>query len=149
MIFDVRKDTHITGNKGNISGISWELLLHQLLSTKRPKYLFDSFAFKSQLEIQTTRISYQISYQILLLSNCRTKIFKNSFGYTTTDFWNKLPDSIRGQSSLALFRMTLYKHLVNRIKDIDIRMTRSKLRITNYNVLCLSKCIAKNLSNFC
>lgn len=121
MIFDVRRDAHITAFYLKLNWLKIKdrreyflgTFMYRLLSTKRPKYLLDSFAFRSQSEIRETRVSYQT----LLLPNCRTETFKNSFEYYAADFWNELPVSIREQPNAAHFRMALYKHLVSRMQN--------------------------------
>lgn len=76
---------------------------------ERPRYLFNNFTFRSQLNIRTTRVSYQT----LFLPNCKTETFKKSFVYSAANFWNELPELIRELPSQALFSMKLYKYLIS------------------------------------
>ncbi|CAL1672687.1 unnamed protein product [Lasius platythorax] len=118
MIFDVRKDAHITPFYSELNWLKVNdrreyflgTFMYRLLHTERPKYLFDCFTFRSQTDVRTTRVSYQV----LILPTCRTETFKKSFEYSAAEFWNELPKQIRESPNLALFRTTLYKQLVER-----------------------------------
>ena len=82
------------------------ILTYKALHGKTPSYIRDRLVFTSDVSTRSTRST---SRSLLYVPKPKIDIFRNSFSYSGPFNWNKLPESVRLETSLEKFKRSYWK----------------------------------------
>ena len=95
------------------------ILVHSLISLKRPPYLSSQFkepdeeVRRSQRNLPDTSLSEFLPLTFTLPSSYRTEFYKSSFFITAITEWNNLPFTLKAYTCIDSFKMHIMKYLLH------------------------------------
>lgn len=116
-IYDVKRDQHITPYYKKSSWLKVTTrrqyfvgcLIRNIIVTHQPYTLYSSLVFRAERIGRITRAESNS----LIIPQCRTELFKRSFRFVASKFWNGLPMRIRDARTAAEFKRRLYDFLLS------------------------------------
>ena len=115
-IFNIKRSCHISHtlkwanwlNMANRRRLRSLVLFNKILTIKAPLYLFERGVFRSSLHTCDTRYKHHFS-----VPAHNTSLFKASFSYNISKFYESLPLCLRSHSSTSsVFKLRLKEHLL-------------------------------------
>ncbi|XP_029673838.1 uncharacterized protein LOC115241977 [Formica exsecta] len=83
-------------------------LTFNILQSKRPYDLFNTFTFRNVVSERNTRASSDL----LALPPCRTELFRRSFRCCAPRLWNEIPSDVRSCSTCNEFKIKFFDYLL-------------------------------------
>ena len=102
------------------------VLVHSLISLKRPPYLSSQFKEpddeirRSQRNLPDTSLSEFLPLTLSLPSLYRTEFYKTSFFITAITEWNNLPFTLKAYTCIDTFKIHIMKYLLYLQKTPDL-----------------------------
>lgn len=119
-IFNLRRDVHITPYRLQLHWLSvmnrrlffLGSCVFQILDTASPVYLRELFVVPDPGLRRSSRLVTPGNPQPFHIPSHRTACYRHSFLLSALYFWESLPVLVRGASSLEVFKVRLFEHLL-------------------------------------
>lgn len=135
-IFNLRRDVHITPYRLQLKWLSvlnrrlffLGSCVYQILANASPVYLRELFLDPDPDLRRSVRLAELGGPSSFVIPNHRTACYRHSFLLSAIYFWDSLPAPIRDASSLDVFKVRLFEHLLSaEVRLADLEAPRPRL----------------------